>query len=116
MDADGTIIVSVLPDGRPRTFITRDEKKFESATITDRNADRITISNYMGTKTIQLENLPANIQKELGYKTLEQTREEQADVAIAKARLEKVPAAPGSPQSRLVKPGVPNGNLVSLPA
>jgi hypothetical protein len=87
MNAAGVVLVSVIPDNKPRTIVTRDEKKFDYATITDKDADQITINNSSGTKTIQLENLPANIQKELGYKTHEQTRKELTDRAIMHAHI-----------------------------
>jgi hypothetical protein len=110
MNAAGVIHVSVVPDNKPRTIVTRDEKKFESATITDKNEDRITISNYSGIKTILLENLPAHIQKELGYKTHEQTRKDQEDFVIAKAKFEKISAESSGPEVRLIH------DPVSLPA
>ena len=116
MNAAGVIHVSVVPHNNPRTFATRDEKKFERATITDKNAEQITVSNYSGTKTILLEDLPANIQRELGYKTHEQTRKEQADCLIVKAESEKNLAASCKPELRLIKSTMQNGDLVSLPA
>jgi hypothetical protein len=115
MNAAGVVLVSVIPDNKPRTIITRDEKKFDYVTITDRNENQISISNSSGTKIIQLENLPAGLQKELGYTTLEQARKEQADCVIAKARAEKPVAESRTPELRLVKSGASN-DLDSLAA
>ena len=56
-------------DRPPRTITTRDGRKYELAIITGTDANNITILYNAGTARISLENLPADIQNEVGYVT-----------------------------------------------
>ena len=52
---------------KPRDIVTRDHVTYHNATILGRNDHEIQIACDEGTIYIQLDNLPADLQKELGY-------------------------------------------------
>ena len=56
-----------LADDRPRTIVTRDHQTYEKAVIVDHNDISVTISYDAGVVRVAVENLPADIQRELGY-------------------------------------------------
>ena len=53
-------------DDKPRTIVTRDHEVYEKAVIVDRGNVSVTIEYDAGVVRVALENLPADIQKELG--------------------------------------------------
>ncbi|MGB8352855.1 MAG: hypothetical protein WCD79_03125 [Chthoniobacteraceae bacterium] len=56
-----------LADDRPRTIVTRDHQTYEKAVIVDHNDVSVTISYDAGVVRVAVGNLPADIQRELGY-------------------------------------------------
>lgn len=54
-------------DDKPRTIVTRDHQIYEKAVIVDHNPDSVTISYDAGVVRVPVDNLPADIQRELGY-------------------------------------------------
>jgi hypothetical protein len=56
-----------IADDKPRTIVTRDHQTYEKAVIVDHNPDAVTISYDAGVVRVAVDNLPADIQMELGY-------------------------------------------------
>jgi hypothetical protein len=55
--------------GADRTLVTRNGKTYQQAEITKQDVDTVTIKHAGGVATVLMEDLPADWQKELGYKT-----------------------------------------------
>jgi len=64
------LLVFAIPsfaDDKPRTIVTRDHQVYEKALIVDHTDVSVTISYDAGVVRVPMENLPADIQKQLGY-------------------------------------------------
>lgn len=90
--------MTLFADDKPRTIVTRDHQTYEKAVIVDHNPDSVTISYDAGVVRVAVDNLPADIQRELGY-------------------ISKIPDTP--PQQKVIAPApqaVPSPTLVKAAA
>ena len=79
-----TLLILASAQAGERTIKTRDGKTYTKAEITEIGTVTVKISHDGGITVVPVENLPTDIQKEIGYKTLADRQVEKERMAGAK--------------------------------